>query len=699
MNHSHKFTGHLKLWAVLAILFIIQSISISPHLSAQMPVETCPVSIPDAMLNLALAVNMNDEDSVNNANNISRLSTNCINSPGEVIIAVAYDISIEVNRQGIPVPSAVVEILGEKMDIPLPPAGPAPVINVNGVLNQTRQLGNLTELETLPIKASVGCDTTKPDPMGRFATCMINAKFLVKRAIVDSVPPLPAETTPPGGAPNLPPLPDEPTLGFVSPKCVGPGKVVHLHGFRFHELERPLTVFIDEVQAEIVKVLPFIVHARVPQSVEGRVEVRVEGIDETRPLDVNPNCQHRHPGDDDLANGFLLGEIVVFLTETLDETELETFKEDFDFETLVEFPTVKMLRGVLIDKGPLETKLALDFLNVDDRVTNAFLNHVIRPHQADPQINNQPWLSDLGLPDGWDTFFPNRGAGITIAIIDTGADLTLPLEGSPEIVFNADAPNGLDYSPVEDNDDTAHDDLGHGTAVSTIAAGSVNEFNGTGVAPAADILPIKVFGLSGTEVVSSNNVVSHALEGAFAAEVDVINLSLGCAGCTVEDEADLRSYYGHLLDRLFEDQTANGKKVPIIVASTGNDSENLIDSPAAYSSVIAVGSLKSDLTARSSFSNYGEEIDFVAMGESTWTTLAGGIFGNAGSGTSYSAPQVAGLVALILGETPNLTVDEVIVKINECFVIDLGDPGFDNETGWGRIFIPPATDAPASCLP
>ncbi len=697
MMGIRKFTENYRFLAIVVIILILQQFSISPRLSAQTPVNSCPQSIPDSLLNLSLVVGMNDEEKTSKVDDVPRLSADCVSRSGQALIVVEYDISINTNRQGIPEAKLSVEILGELFNLPLPPPGPAPVSHVAGTVNSTHPLGSLADFDMLPVRVTAGCDTTKADPMDRFATCTISASFNIKRGIVDAAPPLPPTETP-GGVADLPPLPDEPTLGFVSPRCVGPEKVVHIHGFRFHELDKPLIVFIDNQQAEIVKVLPFIIHARVPQGVEGRIEVRVEGISETRPLDVNSNCQHRHPDNDDLENGFLLGEIVVFLTEALDETALEEFKEEFDFETLVEFPAVNMLRGVLLEKGPFETKQTLDFLNVDDRVENAFLNHVIKPHQADPKISSQPWLTDLGLPDGWDTFFPNRGAGITIAIIDTGADLTLPLEGSPEIIFNADAPNGLDYSPVEDNDNTAQDELGHGTAVSTIAAGSVNEFNGTGVAPAANILPIKVFALSGEEVVSSNNVVSHALEGAFAAEADVINLSLGCAGCSTQDEADLRSYYGHLLDRLIEDQTQNGRKIPIIVASTGNDSENLIDSPAAYSSVIAVGSLKSDLITRSDFSNYGEELDFVAMGESNWTTLSGGGFGNAGSGTSFAAPQVAGIIALILGEDPTLTTDEIIAKMIECFVVDLGEPGFDIEFGWGRVVIPAIEDAPSGCF-
>jgi serine protease len=263
-----------------------------------------------------------------------------------------------------------------------------------------------------------------------------------------------------------------------------------------------------------------------------------------------------------------------------------------------------------------------------------------------------------------------------------------------ELTFPSSAPQGMNFSPVRD-DPSGSDELGHGTIVSTIAAASSNQFNGLGVAHAATVLTLKVFTVVNGQVQASNEGVSEALLQAYEQEVDVINLSLGCQGCDAESENSLRDYYQRIIDNLIANQNEAGKKLPILVAASGNDGEHIIDSPAAANPVVTVGAIPSDLSGKSSFSNYGPELDFVAVGEDINTTILGGAFANSGSGTSFSAPQVAGLIALILAERPGLEVEAVIEVIKACFIKDLGPEGFDEETGWGRIFVP--TSVPSGC--
>jgi len=347
-----------------------------------------------------------------------------------------------------------------------------------------------------------------------------------------------------------------------------------------------------------------------------------------------------------------------------------------------------------------ETMDVIELLNRDPRVDQAFFNDLLDRSQGDPRISDQKWLEDLGLPRGWEDFFPHQGSGVTIAVIDTGADLTLAQSRSPELVISALAPEGLNFAPgaTQQKHPLGQDELGHGTAVSTIAtASNGNGINGAGVAPKATLIPIKVFAKVGTEVKASNESVAQALMSAFSLGVDVINMSLGCYGCAEKAELQLRKYYEKLLNNLMRKARQGRGKLPVIVAASGNDGEHLIDAPAAISFVIAVGSVELDLQNRSNFSNYGPELDLVAVGESNLTTVAGGGFKDPGSGTSFSAPQVSGLVALILAEEPGLSPQAVQEKIQQCFAVDVGPPGFDEETGWGRIWIPPLSQAKPEC--
>ena len=344
----------------------------------------------------------------------------------------------------------------------------------------------------------------------------------------------------------------------------------------------------------------------------------------------------------------------------------------------------------------------IERLNRDPRVEEAFFNDLQDDAQNDPGLMQQDWFLELGLPQGWDTFFPKQGEGSVIAIIDSGVDLNVAGHRFSEVTLDAIAPDGLNFAPIppEVADPTANDDLGHGTAVSAITASVVdNAFNGAGVAPKATVVALKVFAVVNGQVKASNDSVAQALMNAFVLGVDVVNMSLGCEGCTQSQEERLRKFYGKILDNLVKERQKIKAKIPIIVAAAGNDGAAFIDAPAFHPAVLAVGSVGADLTQRSVFSNYGPELDFVALGENTMTTLVGGAFSNPGSGTSFAAPQVSGLVALILAQKPGLNQQAVVDEIKRCFVADVAPPGFDEETGWGRVHIPEPGQADAACLP
>jgi len=120
----------------------------------------------------------------------------------------------------------------------------------------------------------------------------------------------------------------------------------------------------------------------------------------------------------------------------------------------------------------------------------------------------------------------------------------------------------------------------------------------------------------------------------------------------------------------------------VLVAAAGNNNTDDLVFPASYEQVIAVSAIdQNDLKAE--FSNFGGYVDFCAPGVNIAST---GNDGNwyMGNGTSFAAPFVSGLIALMLSEYPELTQDEVINNLRNS-VEDLGEEGLDNYYGWGLV--------------
>lgn len=229
------------------------------------------------------------------------------------------------------------------------------------------------------------------------------------------------------------------------------------------------------------------------------------------------------------------------------------------------------------------------------------------------------------------------GAGIKVAVVDTGVDLNHP------ILSGRLAPSS-EWKDFVDGDTTPQDvsgdvGFGHGTAVSGVILQ---------IAPRATILPIRVLNNDGSGL-TSNLVagIAHAVKmGA-----QVINVSVGTVGWD-QSLYDICVY-------------ANLKNV-YITASAGNEAKGSITSPAqfswhtnTYAKTIGIGSNKADGT-RSFFSNYGPDVYGWAPGYQVWSAMPNSQVGMA-TGTSFSAPMFAGALALAQSETPN-AADQIKVE-------------------------------------
>ncbi len=270
----------------------------------------------------------------------------------------------------------------------------------------------------------------------------------------------------------------------------------------------------------------------------------------------------------------------------------------------------------------------------------------------DPLFGKQWNLKKVLVEDSYDV---SQGGFGPIAIIDTGVDSTHPdLSG---LVLEG-------YNTIDENNNTS-DDHGHGTHVAGIASAQTNNASGVAsISYASTILPVKVLSSDGTGTYGdvSEGIVYAADKGA-----RIVNISLGGSS----DSKTLKRAVDYALNR-----------GSTLVAAAGNNGNDAPVYPAAYSGVLAVSaSDQSDNLA--SFSSFGSNIFAASPGVSITSSVPGGSYKEF-SGTSMSAPHLAGLLALALSAKPSLSNSELIeqVKMNAEKV---GQYAYD-ENGWNPYF-------------
>ena len=270
---------------------------------------------------------------------------------------------------------------------------------------------------------------------------------------------------------------------------------------------------------------------------------------------------------------------------------------------------------------------------------------------------------DTDTVEAWDI---TTGSEETIiAIVDTGVNEHSELSG--KLV------GGFDFI---NNDYDAYDDNGHGTSCAGIAAAIGN--NGQGIAGVCWdclVMPIKVLGADGY---GDDNGISNGIIWATDNDADVISMSLGGGG------------YASYTDSAINYATENGT---VVLSASGNDNAGTVSYPSAYANSISVGAL-SPCNERKSInscdgenywgSNYGAGLDFLAPGVRINTITSSGGYTSIFNGTSSACPHAAGVAGLIKSVGPGIGAEDIrlIMQLNS---FDLGNPGFDTQTGYGRV--------------
>jgi subtilisin family serine protease len=283
--------------------------------------------------------------------------------------------------------------------------------------------------------------------------------------------------------------------------------------------------------------------------------------------------------------------------------------------------------------------------------------------------------SIIGVPQSWSQ---STGRGVTVAVIDTGVDAAHPLLAgavAPGFNFITGSTNTLNViQSVDTNQNGEFDQLfGHGT----IVAGLVLR-----VAPDARIMPIVAMDSDGyATIFRLAQALYHALDNG----AHVANVSMGM-------EADPQ-----LLRDVIADVESQGL---IVVASAGNRANSNPDFPAGTSGLgtLAIAATSDD-DVRAEFSNYGPWVSLSAPGVDVVSTVPGGGYGTA-SGTSLSAPLVAGAAAAIRSICPILPAAQVDAIVRgRATNIDAVNPGFAGQLGTGRLQVAAAVGATGGTLP
>ncbi|WP_329258817.1 type VII secretion-associated serine protease mycosin [Streptomyces sp. NBC_01478] len=284
----------------------------------------------------------------------------------------------------------------------------------------------------------------------------------------------------------------------------------------------------------------------------------------------------------------------------------------------------------------------------------------------------RPWaLQRVNLDELW---AQSTGKGVKVAVIDTGVDVK-----NPQLKQAVDASAGENLLPTKNakgesidrgNKQGTTDTVGHGTRVAGIIAARPAKGTGfVGLAPDATIIPIKQNDAEGDGTAAT---LATAIDDAVRKGAGVINISQDTANAVAPDDK-----LEAAVDRALE-------RGVVVVASAGNDGLGgtvQITYPASYKGVLAVAASDRN-NERASFSQSGEFVGVAAPGVDMISTVPGD--GHCSdNGTSFSAPYVAGVAALLKAKYPKWSAQQIVAQIEQTAERSIS--GHDRLVGWGVV--------------
>ncbi|MDP4626069.1 MAG: S8 family serine peptidase [Akkermansiaceae bacterium] len=242
------------------------------------------------------------------------------------------------------------------------------------------------------------------------------------------------------------------------------------------------------------------------------------------------------------------------------------------------------------------------------------------------------------------------GTGVKIAVLDTGIADHMVFANSILRINLVDLPS--DLSLIN----------GHGTSVASLIFS--NDPRAPGIAPGATPISVRIAGDDGS---SSSFLIAQGIIAAVDAGAQLINISLG----------------GYGNSSLVENAVAYAaSKNAVIISSSGNTGTEGVLYPAAYPSVIAVGSVDAG-NQHLDFSTTGSQVALSAPGYGITAAYPNDMAASV-TGTSFSAPIVTGAIAAAMSNTGTKTLNTTsAVKAVTLKLNDVGTQGTDTSTGAG----------------
>lgn len=224
-------------------------------------------------------------------------------------------------------------------------------------------------------------------------------------------------------------------------------------------------------------------------------------------------------------------------------------------------------------------------------------------------------VTAFNLPEAWKY---TQGEGVTIAVLDTGADLD-----HPDLKENL-----IEGINLVSKGSPPQDDNGHGTHVTGVLVAANNDIGMVGVCPRAKVVPVKVLDKRG-----NGNLfrVAEGIRWAADRGVDFITMSLG-SPIKIQNVCKAIQY-------------AQSKGVVTFCAAGNAGSTRDIFYPANYKETISIGAIDENFR-RAGFSCTGRNLDFMAPGVEIFSTFPDNWYATL-SGTSMACPFAVGVAALV----------------------------------------------------
>ena len=260
------------------------------------------------------------------------------------------------------------------------------------------------------------------------------------------------------------------------------------------------------------------------------------------------------------------------------------------------------------------------------------------------------------------------GAGVIVAVVDTGIDTThTAFTGRISTASHNSHTQNTGLTHVRDDNPSSH-----GTHVSGIVGGAKHPTqDAIGAAPAVTIMAIKANDPANSTVFQMASVI-RGINYAVTNGAHIINLSLGRSFASGPYEPERTAIVNAV------------NRGVLVIAAAGNERDSNAGYPAAYPEVLAVSATQSSYRFASGFSNHGPQIEISAPGDYIYSTINGGNRYGYMTGTSMAAPNVAGVAALIKGNNPSLSMQQVRERLLTT-ARDAGDVGRDNYFGHGIV--------------